>query len=143
MPRPGGYRAGFLKMNIDLSNLDFALVKRVDEILRRQYDAKLAAACRRQARIAARNHLHRPRSRDGFGEKVIEVDPVFDAHWRQCYGHDYTANKDLLKFLLKRNPEIGVRCTGTKLMVGYAAGSGSRKPVGTSKNGAPGGHALP
>ena len=59
------------------------------------------------------------------------IDPVFDGYWRQCYGHNYTHDEDLVRFLVKRNPEIGVRSRGTKaIMVGYMPGSASRRPVG-------------
>ena len=118
-------------MEVDFSKLDFATATKVDEVLRGRYDEMLMRAVRRQQKIAALNHLQRPLAKNGFGERIVEVDPVFDAHWRQCYGHNYSADRDLLRFLIKRNPEIAVRSRGTKeIHVGYASGSESKRPVG-------------
>lgn len=120
-------------MEVDFSQLDFATATKVDEVLRKDYSAKLVRAAARQRRIAAINHLHRPLAKDGFGERTLMIDPVFDAFWRECYGKDYTHDEALLKFLLKRNPEIGVRSRGTKaICVSFATGSQSKKPIGLS-----------
>ena len=117
-------------MEVDFSKLPPSTARKVDEVLRQDFNQKVYEASRRQLDIAARNYLHRPRARDGFGERVIEVDPVFDAIWRIYYGHDYSSQKDLMKFLVRRNPEIAVRSQGTKLMVGWGPGSESKRPVG-------------
>lgn len=118
-------------MEVDFSRLDFATATKVDEILRHDYNEKLAAAAKRQQRIAFLNHLQRPMAKDGFGERTIMIDPVFDAYWRECYGKHYTHDADLLKFLAKRNPEIAVRSRGTKqIFVGWMPSSQSRRPCG-------------
>jgi hypothetical protein len=116
-------------MEIDLSHLDGATARKLDEIFRRDYELKILKAIRRQTRLAALN-CQGERSRDGFGRRRFEVDAVIDAHWRQCYGHDYSEDADLMKFLTKRNPEIAVKTGGTKIQVGYAPGSASRRPEG-------------
>ena len=69
-------------MEVDFSKLPPSTARKVDEVLRQDFNQKVYEASRRQLDIAARNYLHRPRARDGFGERVIEVDPVFDAIWR-------------------------------------------------------------
>lgn len=124
-------------MEIDLSRLDGRTRSKVDDIFRRDFDLKVLKAIERQTRIAARNHLHRPRAKDGFGERTLEIDATVDGIWRQFYGHGYSEDKDLVKFLVKRNPEIAVKSRGTKIQVGYQAGRNSRKPVGivTGANG--------
>jgi hypothetical protein len=106
-------------MEVDLSRLQPSTALKVDEILRHDFNRLLFEASQRQVAIAARNHLHRPRARDGFGERVMELDPVFDAFWRIAYGHDYSQQQDLMKFLMRRNPEIAVRSQGCKIMVGW------------------------
>lgn len=106
-------------MEIDLSRLDEKTRARVDEIFRGDHELRVLEAMKRQTQIAARNHRGE-RSRDGFGARAYEVDAVFDAIWRQVYGPGYSADPDLMKFLLKRNPEIGVKTTGTKIQVGWA-----------------------
>jgi hypothetical protein len=118
-------------MEVDFSRLDFATATKVDELLRHDYNEKLLAAARRQRRIAFLNHLNRPLAKDGFGERTLMIDPVFDAFWRECYGKHYTHDADLMKFLAKRNPEITVKCRGTKpIQVGWMPSSQSRKPLG-------------
>lgn len=119
-------------MEVDFSRLDFATATKVDEVLRRDYNALIVRAAKEQAQAAAIRHLHRPLSRDGFGEQTLAIHPVFDAFWRQAYGESYAqADPDLIKFLVKRNPEIAVRARGTKeIFVGYMPSSNSRKPVG-------------
>nr|WP_294577584.1 hypothetical protein [uncultured Rhodopila sp.] len=111
-------------MEVDLSQLDATTRQTVDQIFREDYDLKALKAIRRQQAVAARNERERPRAQDGFGERVIEIDAFVDAIWRSVYGTDYTENRDLMKFLLRRNPEIGVRPRATRIQVGYS-------PVGT------------
>jgi len=112
-------------MEVDLSNLDLNTRRKVDEIFRRDFDLKVFKAIKRQTAIAARNELSRPRSRDGVGSRTHEVDAFIDSLWRQLYGHDYSANEDLVKFLTRRNPEIRVRSTGGKIQAGYTPGTKS------------------
>ena len=117
-------------MEVDLSRLGGETAMKVDEVLRHDFNQMLYDAARRQQKIACENMLHRPPSRDGFGGKIMQLDAVFDALWRTCYGHNYTEDKDLMKFLERRNPEIVCRPTGTKIMVGWAPCSASKRPVG-------------
>jgi hypothetical protein len=119
-------------MEIDLSRLDFATARKVDEIFRGDHDLRVLRAIKRQTRLAAMNQCGE-KSRNGFGRRRFEIDAVIDAVWRQFYGHNYTENQDLMKFLAKRNPEILVRSGGTKIMVGYRAGSQSKRPVGLTQ----------
>src|SRR5581483_12514773 len=103
------------QMEVDFSRLDLKTRNKVDEILRTDFQLKVLKAIRRQTAVAARNHLHRPRDQDGFGGKVMEVDAMIDAIWRSVYGANYTDDKDLVKFLMRRNPEIRVQSAGTKI----------------------------
>ena len=118
-------------MEVDFSKLDVATAKMVDAVIRGSYNETLLQAAERQRRVAFVNHLHRPLAKDGYGERTLMIDPVFDAYWRECYGKHYTHDNDLMKFLAKRNPEIALRSRGTKeIHVGYMPGSQSRRPVG-------------
>lgn len=108
-------------MEIDLSQLDFETARKVDEIFRTDFNLQVLKAVERQTKVAALNHLFRPRAKDGFGERVFAVDPMIDALWRQFYGHQYSEDKDLMKFLAKRNPEITVRSLGTRIQTGYSS----------------------
>ena len=99
-------------MDVDFSKLDLATAQKVDEVIRKDYNEKLLRAAARQRRIAFINHLNRPLAKDGFGERTLMIDPVFDAYWRECYGKQYTHDEELMKFLIKRNPEIALRSRG-------------------------------
>lgn len=112
-------------MEIDLSNLDRATATKVDGIFRRDFDLKVFKAIRRQTAIAARNELNRPLAKEGFGPRTIETDAMVDSIWRQFYGHNYSENKDLMKFLARRNPEIRVRSLGSRIQSGYMPGDRS------------------
>jgi hypothetical protein len=121
-------------MEVDLSRLDFATARKVDDVLRHDYNERLARAAARQRRVAFINHLHRPLAKDGFGERTFMIDPVFDAYWREVYGKHYTADADLMKFIARRNPEVQLRCRGTKeIQVGWMPGSTSKRPVGLTE----------
>ena len=118
-------------MDVDFSKLDRATAQKVDEVIRKDYNEKLLRAAARQRRIAFINHLNRPLAKDGFGERTLMIDPVFDAYWRECYGKQYTHDEELMKFLIKRNPEIALRSRGTKeISVGWMPSSSSRRPAG-------------
>ena len=121
-------------MEVDFSKLDLATAQRVDAVIRNDYNATLLAAAARQRRIAFINRLHRPLAKDGYGERTLMIDPVFDAYWRECYGKHYLEDKDLVKFLVKRNEEIAVQSRGTReISVGWMPGSNSKRPVGLTK----------
>ena len=121
-------------MEVDFSRLDLATAQRVDAVIRHDYNEVLLRAAERQRRIAFLNHLQRPLAKDGYGERTLMIDPVFDAYWRQCYGKEYSHDADLLKFLARRNPEIAVKSRGTKeIHVGYMPGSESKRPMGLTE----------
>lgn len=118
-------------MEVDFSRLDLATATKVDQLLRHEYNERLVRAANRQRRIACLNQLHRPYAKDGFGERTFMIDPVFDAYWRECYGKHYSHDEDLMAFLKKRNPEIGVQSRGTKaIQVGWMPGPESKRPMG-------------
>ena len=122
-------------MEVDFSRLDLATAHRVDEVIRHDYNATLLAAAARQRRVAFLNRACRPLAKDGFGERTLMIDPVFDAYWKECYGKHYLEDADLVKFLKRRNEEIVVQSRGTKaIFVGWMAGSGSKRPIGLGKH---------
>lgn len=106
-------------MEWDLSNLDAGTRQEIDDIMRKDMDLQIVKMMDRQKRLAIRAHKQPPRAIDGFGGKVLQIDAFLDAYWRRVYGHNYTENPDLLNFLKKRNPEIVVKHTGTKIQIGW------------------------
>jgi len=107
------------RMEIDLSRLPAAVRQKMDDIFRGDHDLRVLQAIQRQTQTAnARrdtvrwHELLRPQ---------YEIDPMVDLLWRQFYGHNYTENPDLMRFLAKRNPEIAVHARSPKTQVGYCA----------------------
>lgn len=90
----------------------------MDEIFRKDADLRILKAIERQTRTAqARRDAVR------WDDDMVpqhEIDPVIDAHWRRFYGHNYTENADLMRFLVRRNPEIFVKARSGKIQVGYS-----------------------
>jgi hypothetical protein len=113
-------------MQVDLSQLDFETRAAVDEIFRSDYELKVLQAVQRQQAVAARNSLYPPRAKDGFGEKKFEIDAFLDAVWRNYYGHDYSMDTDLMRFLSRRNPEICVKSQASKIQFGYTPGASAK-----------------
>lgn len=117
----GGSLEGLLpvsqnKMEVDLSRLPAAVQRKMDEIFRGDADLKILKAIQRQTHTAAaaRNNPHR--WKDDFGERTLVVDPVIDSYWTAQYGPDWKANKDLVRFLLGRNPEIAGQSRSGKII---------------------------
>lgn len=104
-------------MEVDLSRLPAGVRRKMDEIFRTDFDLKVLKAIERQTRTAKarENGL---RWRDDFVPQ-FEIDPMVDSIWRQFYGHNYTENPDLMRFLQARNPEIKIRARSGKIQVGY------------------------
>jgi hypothetical protein len=106
-------------MEIDLSNLPPAVRQKMDHIFRHDFDLKVLKAIERQTATAKARENGLP-WRDDMRPQ-FEIDPMVDSIWRQFYGHNYTENVDLMKFLVARNPEIVVKSRSGKTMVGYSA----------------------
>lgn len=106
-------------MEVDLSNLPLGVRQKMDEIFRTDWDLQVVKAAQRQT-ATAKARENGLRWRDDM-KPVYEIDPVFDSFWRQCYGHNYTENPDLMRFLMNRNPEIKIRTRSGKVQVGYTA----------------------
>lgn len=114
-------------MEVDLSQLPFEVCRKMDEIFRGDADLRILQGIQRQT-ATARARRDNVRWDDDMVPQ-FEIDPVIDAHWRRYYGHNYTENRDLMRFLANRNPEIVMRARSGKVQVGYAgkAESGKRK----------------
>lgn len=110
-------------MEVDLSQLDLKTRQRMDEIFRQDFDLKILKAIEEQTRTAKLLE-HGVPWKDDFGPMQHSINPVIDTWWRQFYGHNYTENPDLMRFLARRNPEITVRARSAKIMVGYTGRSG-------------------
>ena len=114
------------KMLVDLSAVPHGVRMKMMEILQRDFDLKAKKAIEEQRRIAAEFHRNRPRSMNGIGEQTMALHPFIDSYWRRKRGNDTWADKDWTDWMRKKNPEINVKSTGTKIMAGYRAPE--RKP---------------
>lgn len=116
-------------MEIDLSNLDQGTRLKMDEIFRSDFDLRVLKAVERQTRTAKARE-NGPRWQPDM-KPEYEIDPVIDSLWRQYYGHNYTENADLMKFLMARNPEIKLRTRSGRIQTGYTGKTGCRFAPGT------------
>lgn len=104
-------------MEVDLSQLPHEVRRKMDDIFRNDFDLKLLKAVEAQKRTA---QLRRDNVRWNTDMKPeLEINPVIDSFWRRVYGHNYTENPDLMKFLARRNEEIRVNARSPKIQVGY------------------------
>ena len=109
-------------MEIDLSRLPARVQQQMDEIFRKDFDLKVLKAVQRQQQAAAAARDKMQWREDMRPQHAI--DPFIDSIWRTCYGHNYTENPDLMRFLAKRNEEIALRPKSNKIMVGYTGRTG-------------------
>jgi hypothetical protein len=121
-------------VEIDLSKLDARTRAAVDGQFTDKFHRDLATAIQRQTRTATARRDQMRWREDMVPE--YEIDPFVDSLWRQFYGHNYTENPDLMKFLAARNPEIKLKARSGKVQVGYA-GMSKIKSKSKSKNLAP------
>jgi len=86
--------------------------------LRVMHSHDMVAAEKRQLKIAKENQKDH-RSIEGIGRPVASFDAAgyMDLKTRQGVG---AQDKDFMKWVVKRHPEVAVKCTGTKIQAGYS-----------------------
>lgn len=94
--------------------------KAVIEEFRSGASRELVDATIEQKRIAKDNHSHDFRSIEGIGRLRMRIDPTLYHKWGQKYGYDCWKDNQFLKEVERDNPEVRVKCGGTRLQVGYA-----------------------
>ena len=112
-------------MEVDLSRLPAAVQKAMDNIFRRDADLKILKAIQRQTHIAKLMRLNPHRWKDDFGPQQLIVDPVIDDFFTAQYGPAWKEDRNLVKWLLGRNPEMAGQSVAGKTKVSLA-GSGFR-----------------
>lgn len=73
-----------------------------------------------QKRIQGSNRQNEFRSIEGIGQLRMRVDPTLYHHWGQKIGYDCWKDNQFLKEVERDNPEVRVKCGGTRLQFGYA-----------------------
>lgn len=63
------------------------------------------------------------RSIDGIGRLRMRIDPTLYHAWGTKYGYDCWKDSQFLKEIERDNPEVRVKCGGTRLQVGWQGGT--------------------
>jgi hypothetical protein len=63
------------------------------------------------------------RSVDGIGRLRMRMDPTLYHAWGTKYGYDCWKDSQFLKEIERDNPEVRVKCGGTRLQVGWQGGT--------------------
>lgn len=72
-------------------------------------------------RIAKDTGVDTRQSIEGIGRLRMRVDPTLYHHWGQKLGYACWRDSQFLKEVERDNPEVRVKCGGTRLQVGYTA----------------------
>lgn len=76
----------------------------------------------KQKRIA-KDSEREVRSIDGIGRLRMRIDPTLYHAWGTRYGYDCWKDSQFLKEVERDNPEVRVKCGGTRLQVGFSGGT--------------------
>lgn len=91
----------------------------LDQALRKEVDMEQFLARRRQDRIAAELGTNR-KAMNGLGRVRMEVDSWVYHYWGQRLGYQCWRDPGWLREFERDNPNVRVRCRGTKeISVGY------------------------
>lgn len=63
------------------------------------------------------------RSIDGIGRLRMRIDPTLYHAWGTKYGYDCWKDSQFLREIERDNPEVRVKCGGTRLQVGWQGGT--------------------
>ena len=63
------------------------------------------------------------RSVDGIGRLRMRIDPTLYHAWGTKYGYNCWKDSQFLKEIERDNPEVRVKCGGTRLQVGWSGGT--------------------
>lgn len=76
-----------------------------------------------QKKIAKFNSDHQFKSIDGLGRLRMRIDSTLYHQWGQKLGYDCWKDNQFLREVERDNPEVRVKCGGTKLQVGWSGSS--------------------
>lgn len=103
-----------------LDNVPGQLREAVVKELATGYHREMVNAEVQQKRIQGSNRQNEFRSIEGIGQLRMRVDPTLYHHWGQKIGYDCWKDNQFLKEVERDNPEVRVKCGGTRLQFGYA-----------------------
>lgn len=102
-----------------LEGLPANLRQEVVKELATGYHKELVNAEVHQKRIAKDSQTDL-RSIDGIGRLRMRIDPTLYHHWGAKLGYECWKDSQFLREVERDNPEVRVKCGGTKLQVGFA-----------------------
>ena len=76
-----------------------------------------------QQKRIARESQTEIRSIDGIGRLRMRIDPTLYHAWGTKYGYDCWKDSQFLREVERDNPEVRVKCGGTRLQVGWQGGT--------------------
>lgn len=101
-----------------LKDFDGFLIDALNKKLKQEHNFERVMSKVRQARIA--KDLGEDRnSINGLGRVRMEIDTAIYHTWGQKYGYGIWKDKDFLHIMERDNPELRVKCGGTKTQVGW------------------------
>jgi len=107
---------------VDISD---QLVTALNAKLRQEVDMKAFQARLAQRRLASALGQDR-RAMNGLGRVRMEVSSEVHHYWGQRLGYKCWRDEQFLREMERDNPEVRVKCGGTKLQVGFSpTGSGA------------------
>ena len=96
------------------------LRKAVLEELKTGYHMEMARAAIHTRKIEGDTRSRPHNSIDGLGRLRMRIDPTLYHHWGAKYGYDCWRDNGFLKEVERDNPEVRVKCGGTRLQFGYS-----------------------
>jgi hypothetical protein len=98
------------------AGLDRSLYKALEAELRMGWEMERVRTAIYQTRIA--RETGERKAIDGLGRLRMELDPLVWLHWRLKEGPEVFKDPAFKRALERDNPEVRVRCHGTKVQVG-------------------------
>jgi hypothetical protein len=105
---------------IDFSGVDNAVIDELCQGRHMRVLQQIEESKENQAAAAREGGEHR--SIDGIGRLRMNIDPLYFHFWGKKLGYQCWNDPQFLREFERDNPEVRVKCGGTKLQVGYRAG---------------------
>lgn len=106
-----------------LEGLDGNLRQAVIKEFQTGYQREMVNAGINAKRLAKVTYNTDHKSIDGIGRLRMRIDSTLYHHWGQKLGYDCWKDNQFLREVERDNPEVRVKCGGTKLQVGWSGSS--------------------
>lgn len=106
-------------LSSSLDTIPGVLRNQVLEEFRRGYHIEAVKSAINNRNIGIVNRQFERKSINGVGRLRMSIDPTYYHHFGQMYGYDCWRDKQFLNDVEKINPQLKVKCGGTKVQVGF------------------------